>query len=307
MSSRRITVVLVLVLLLILGLAAVPGGAAGATGPRYYISLGDSVAAGWQPDPLTGAASITNQGYADQLYRRLRDAVPGLQHQKMGCPGETTYTMINGGCPAAAFLGYGSTPATGQLGQALAFLAAHPGETAFITINIGVNDVLSSCPLTMPPDDLPACVGTALGQMGANLGQIVEALRTATAGQVPIVGMNYYNPFLAVWLEGIAPDGAAGPALAEATTNLASALNGVLAMVYGNPALQVPVADVFTAFRTTRWQMVGGQPFNVFRVCQYTWMCYGDPPFMDIHPNRRGHGVIASTFQEVLHSQYGIG
>jgi hypothetical protein len=53
--------------------------------------------------------------------------------------------------------------------------------------------------------------------------------------------------------------------------------------------------------------MVDGQPFNVFRVCQYTWMCYGDPPFMDIHPNRRGHGVIASTFQEVLHSQYGIG
>jgi len=53
--------------------------------------------------------------------------------------------------------------------------------------------------------------------------------------------------------------------------------------------------------------MVGGQPFNVMRICQYTWMCYGDPPLADIHTNRRGAGVIANTFQKALDDEYGIG
>ena len=298
MSSRRITRVLALVLLLILGLVAIPGASAGTVAPQYYLSLGDSVAAGWQPDPLTGQPGLTNQGYTDQLFRRLRDAVPGLQHEKMGCPGETTTTMIAGGNPAAALcsIEYGS-----QLNDALAFLAAHPGQVAFITIDIGVNDVLSC----LANADPAGCAATRIQTVVVpNLAMIVGTLRAATANAVPIVGMNYYNPYLATWLEGIPPDGPAGPALAEQTTLLAAGLNGALAQVYA--AFQVPVADVFTAYRTMRWQMVDGQPFNVFRVCQYTWMCYGPPVNPDIHPNRRGHGVIASVFQEILEG-YGIG
>lgn len=303
MSSRRTTVLLVLALLLVAGLAAVPASAASVP-PKYYVSLGDSVAAGWQPDPETGVAGLTNQGYADQLYRRLRDAIPGLMHKKMGCPGETTASMINGGCPHRGLLGYGTTPQTSQLAQAAAFLAAHPGEIAFITIDIGVNDVLGC----LAAADPPACAATTIGkQVAPNLVTIVGTLRAVTGGTVPIVGMNYYNPYLAVWLEGIPPDGPAGPGMAQLTNTLAAGLNGALATVYGHPALQVPVADVFTAFRTTRWQMVGGEPFNVFRVCQYTWMCYGDPPFANIHPNRRGAGVIASEFQKILFDHYGIG
>ena len=77
-------------------------------------------------------------------------------------------------------------------------------------------------------------MGAALPQVGAGLGQILMTLRTATGNAVPIVGMNYYNPYLAAWLEGIPPDGADGPAYAALTSQLATALNDqTLELVYG--------------------------------------------------------------------------
>lgn len=298
MSSRRIRYVLALALGLLLALGTVPAGAAPkAPAPpvTYYLSLGDSVAAGWQPNPDTGVASITSEGYTDQLYRRLRDAVPGLVHQKMACPGETTLSMINGGGPHAALCGY--PLGNSQLMQAVAFILSHPGKVAFITIDIGVNDVLSC--LSAP--NVPGCVAGVLPSVGTRLGQILYTLRVTAGYTGPIVGMNYYNPYLAAWIEGVPPDGDAGPQFAELTNTLAMALNN-LALKPAYAAFGVPVADVFTAFRSTRWQMVDGWPFNVFRICQFTWMCSD----LDIHPNRRGHGVIAGVFQRILEG-YGIG
>ena len=42
----------------------------------------------------------------------------------------------------------------------------------------------------------------AFGNVAANLPKILAALRLAAGPHVPIVAMNYYNPFLAVWLLG---------------------------------------------------------------------------------------------------------
>ena len=153
MSPRRITLVLALVLLLVLGLAAAPGASAGRA-HRYYLSLGDSIAAGWQPDPHTGAPGFTKPGLHRPAVPEDARRHPRPEHQKMGCPGETTATMISGGGPAAALCGY---TGTSQLNAALAFLAAHPGEVAFITIDIGVNDVLSCLPATDVPAAWPCC------------------------------------------------------------------------------------------------------------------------------------------------------
>ena len=298
MSSRRILVVLALVLLLILGVAAAPGAAA-LRPHQYYLSLGDSVAAGWQPDPETGESDFTREAYTDQLYRRLRFDIPGLRHVKMGCPGETTASMIGGGGPAADLCGY---TGTSQLNAAVAFIAAHPGQVAFITIDIGVNDVLSC----LPAADVPACVAALLPQVGSGLFQILMTLRTTAGDAVPIVGMNYYNPYLAAWLEGIPPDGADGPAYAALTSQLAMALNDqTLEPVYG--MFQVPVADVWAAFRSTRTQMVFRVPLNVRMICTLTWMCADPPVGPNIHPNWLGHRVIARTLEEVLDDEYGIG
>src|SRR2546422_954300 len=62
----------------------------------YYLALGDSLSVGGQPG-LTGQTQPTSQGYADDLYQILVTKTPNLQLAKLGCIGESTYTMIYGG------------------------------------------------------------------------------------------------------------------------------------------------------------------------------------------------------------------
>jgi len=62
----------------------------------YYLSLGDSLAQGVQPN-ASGASVRTQHGYANQLFAALRSSRPGLRLVKLGCSGETTATMMNGG------------------------------------------------------------------------------------------------------------------------------------------------------------------------------------------------------------------
>jgi hypothetical protein len=64
---------------------AVPGiAAATPVKASYYVSLGDSLAASYQPN------GDLDDGYAEQLYAYERHRVPGLQLHKLGCSGETT-------------------------------------------------------------------------------------------------------------------------------------------------------------------------------------------------------------------------
>ena len=294
---RPVRVRLVLLFVVVAALIIVPAASAGAQPngqvelpvfpPRYYLSLGDSVAAGWQPDEA-GVGDYTRQGYTDVLFRRLQDDVPGLRHIKLGCPGETTVSLLTGDGSQCTY------PSGSQLSQALDFVLKHPGEVVLITITIGVNDVLA-CPLEDP--NVMECLQGKFAQIGANLLQILDPLRKMTGGQVPIIGMNYYNPFLAYWIDEIG--GVTGDQLAAQLNDLLVLFNNqVLAPIYGT--FGIPVADVFTAFRTARWAIVGGMPVNVARICQLTWMCVGEPQGPDIHPNRLGHRVIASAFQRVL-------
>ncbi len=73
-----------------------PASAAPAMQPPYYLALGDSLSQGIQPGP-TGADEPTDQGYPDQLATLLRAQDPDLRLVKLGCSGETTWTMIHGG------------------------------------------------------------------------------------------------------------------------------------------------------------------------------------------------------------------
>ena len=70
--------------------------AAGA--PPYYLALGDSLSQGVQPN-ASGQSVETKQGYADDLWSRYHASTPALRLAKLGCPGETTGTMLAGGCP----------------------------------------------------------------------------------------------------------------------------------------------------------------------------------------------------------------
>jgi lysophospholipase L1-like esterase len=250
----------------------------------YYLSLGDSLAQGVQPN-ASGTSVRTRQGYADQLSAALRSRQPGLRLVKLGCPGETTATMINGGI--CSYTG-GS-----QLAAAVRFLRAHRPQVSLITIDIGANDP-SSCITQPSAAKLLTCVGKFVPQASANIGKILTRLRQADP-TARIIAMNYYLPALAQWRHG-----PAGRAFARLSELAATGYNAVLARVYKSHGVRM--ADVFGAFYTSDFSPqvtvagLGRLPRNVAAICQWTWECAAPPRGPDEHANQAGYQVIARAF-----------
>jgi lysophospholipase L1-like esterase len=271
---------------LVVALADAPVSSADNNGVHYYLSLGDSLAAGEQPT-LPPGQNFGDEGYADQLYALEQSRIPNLSLVKLGCGGETTASMITA-VPTVFVPGIGDVPYEGrgdhffcsfphgsQLADAVSFLHAHRGFVSFVTITIGGDDVLH---------------GGGAPAIEQNLPVILAALRDAAGPDVPIVGMNYYSPLLAEWFSN--------PASLPGHIAGVVAFNNLLEGIYAS--FGDPVADVETAFSTTDTTPVGGVPLDVLRICQWTWVCAPPPLGPDIHANTGGYGVIAQAFETVL-------
>ena len=243
-----------------------PPGAANATG--WYVALGDSLAAGYQP----GVGDDKTGGYVGPVLAAKQDTSPKTKLRNLACSGETSTTLVNGGrC---------SYVKGSQLNQALAFLHAHRHTTRLVTVTIGANDV-TPC-LSAP--DRNACVQQRLTALAGNLQQTLSKVHAA-APDADIVVTNYYNPYLALYF--------VDPALAQITTGLQTALNNVIASVtapYGT------TVDVATAFKSTDTTPANGVPTNVGVICQLTWMCARN----DIHANDAGYALIGETVAAAL-------
>ncbi len=252
-----------LVTLCALALVLSPGSAAAAadTAPVYYLSLGDSLAAGTQPGRL-----FTNEGYADQLATLLRPRMPNLRLVTSMITPDLAYEGRSG--RNACHYPHGS-----QLAEAVSFLHAHQRSTALVTIDLGPNDLFR---------------GGGTDAISLNLPKILAALREAAGPGVPIVGMNFYDPRLAQsWFVSHPGDlGALGVEIANAVL-----FNDLIEALFA--AAGDPVADVEAAFRTTDTTLVGTTPRDVIVVCAWTWIC---APEQDIHANATGYGVIAVAF-----------
>src|SRR5580658_1421750 len=112
--------------------AAIPVAAAARTGlpAKYYVSLGDSLAQGVQPDPASGQSVETDRGYVDDLFAHYSAQFPGHLHLvKLGCAGETTTSMLTGAGSPCTY------PQGSQLAAAVAFITAHRSEVTLITID----------------------------------------------------------------------------------------------------------------------------------------------------------------------------
>jgi lysophospholipase L1-like esterase len=264
---------------------AFSGCAARAVPATWYLALGDSLSVGVQPD-AAGASVQTGQGYADQLHAALLPAHPGLRLVKLGCPGETTRTMIAGGICRY--------PSGSQLAAAVAFLRAHRGRMSLVTIDISANDP-EDCGSQAPLSKLVSCFATSVPDALANLATIMTRLRAAAPG-VRVVGMTYYLPALAAWLNGTS-----GQVIARLSEKLAAGYNELLAHAYTGSGARV--ADVFGAFDTSNFgdqvtvPQIGTVPRNVALICQSTWACAVPPRGPNQHANRAGYQVIAQTFQ----------
>lgn len=276
---------------LVAALAVVAGpagaGVAGAAGVSrltdsapYYLSLGDSLARGVQPNGA-GRNVPSNQGYADDLWATYHSSSPHLRLAKLGCPGETTGTMMNGGIC--------SYPLGSQLAQAADFLANH--RVRFVTIDIGANNI-DNCVSAAGIDQ--ACLAASFATVRNDLPVILQALRQA-APTVVMVGMNYYDPFVAAALKG-----GAFLALAVQSEQLGATFNKILENDFASSGVRL--ADVQAAFAPVTVAALPylDLPIDLALACAYTWMCAPAPVGPNIHATALGYTVIAAAFAQKI-------
>jgi lysophospholipase L1-like esterase len=246
----------------------------------YYVALGDSLAQGVQPN-ANGASVETRAGYPDLVYAALHRSRPSLSLIKLGCPGETTVTMINGGIC--------HYPGGSQLEAAGAFLRQHRGQVRLVTLDIGANDP-ETCSGQPSFSQLAVCAVKGVPSAVTHLATIVKQLKAAAGPGVRIVGMNYYLPALAEWRNGLS-----GHAVAWTAEKLAATFNALLGRVYEKQGIRV--ANVFGAFQTSDFDDHGQTlPRNVTLLCRWTWECAAPPRGPNQHANQAGYHVIAQSF-----------
>ena len=257
--------------------------ARGDQAPTYYLSLGDSLSTGVQPIGDADRQFRTDEGFSDQLDFILRPHLPNLRTIKLGYPGESTTTMINGGLT--------EYPHGSQLAEAVSFLRSHRGSVACVTLDIGFND-LDSFVL----EALPA----GMASIARNLPGILSSLQEAAGPETPIVGMTIYDAFLPLWLQG-----PFGRELARISVwDAVVPLNAHFCDIYR--AAGLPVADVEGAFSTTDFETevelagVGQVPINVARACEWTWGGAPPPLGPDYHATAGGYRAMAEAFARVL-------
>ena len=131
----------------------------------------------------------------------------------------------------------------------------------------------------------------------SNLPTILAELREAAGPDVPIVGMTLYNPFLANWLTG--PDGPGDRAgqrdAADGTRSTASCADLRLGRRSASP-ISRPSSRRTTSTTQVDLPGAGTVPLNVARICMWTWVCAPAPYGPDNHANEAGYGAIAHAF-----------
>jgi lysophospholipase L1-like esterase len=264
---------------------ATPAQATG-SGPAYYLALGGSDSVGFQPTAAVPHGAHTDEGYADDLVGAEHARWDDLELVQLGCPGETTLAMLEGGDRCS--------PDVSQLSRAVSFLRQHP-STVLVTVDVGFNDMVH-CLAHHVVDE--GCVDHALADVRTQLPQILAALRAAGGPKMQIVGVGRYDPYLQAYLEG-----AAGQSFAAQSLGVTARLNETLRSAYEGTG--IPMADVAGAFDMNSdapATLPGGEPvpLNVARTCALTWECVTGPLGHNKHPNTTGYRLISEAISDEL-------
>jgi lysophospholipase L1-like esterase len=265
-----------------------PSGAATITGPTYVLALGGSGSVGEQPTDLHPEGQRTDDGYSNDLYDELRASWPDLRLVKLGCPGTTTTTFLEGGDHCVY-------PEGTQLAAADDFLRSHP-STVLVTVDLGFNNLRSCFVFHVRVDQ--TCVAGVINDVHVQLAQILASLRAAAGSGTQIVGVGHFDPYLGDELRG-----GGGSAFAADTLSAVDRLNDTLRQTYA--AAGVRMADVAAAFDTDDSALsdvsgLGDVAKNVARVCELTWACAPAPYGPNQHPNDQGYRVIAEAIRDEI-------
>src|SRR4051794_37978077 len=190
---RRLIPVAALLLALL-----VPGVAQAKKKPSYYVSLGDSYAAGYRPVPRPDGET-TRHGFAYQLVGLAKKRGYKLKLVNFGCIKETTESILER-TKKCELLGPGGVNYAGetQVAAATKFIKRHRGQIGLITVSIGGNDV-TACAKAADP---VACVGPAMDRVKANGKTLMKRLRKEAGKKTRIVGVTYPDVLLGDWVNG---------------------------------------------------------------------------------------------------------
>ena len=279
--------------LVVLGADALAPAPASQPAAPLYLALGDSLAAGMQPD-AQGHDRPTRHGYVDVVGRSLAQSHTGLRSRTLSCGGATAMTLLHGGAGCQP----DGEPA--QLERAEDILAANPG-TVLVTIDIGDNDIEACIDGNTGGVD-NACLKRGEARIRQALPQIAARLRAAAPPSVPVIGLVDYDQFLSLWLQG-----SRGRAAARRSLPIIRRLNQLATSIYRQAG--VKVADATSRFATEdlshrrRLPGHGAVPLAVYRICTLTWACSPEPIGHDDHARPAGYYQLGESILDVLHAR----
>lgn len=191
-SPAVVPIVIALLSLVTSTLALSTRANADPTPSYFYLAIGASESLGFQPTPDTPHGVPTDEGYTDNLvtYEAARGIT--LDLTQVGCPGETTTTMLTGNDHC-----YGGVDT--QLATAMNVLSEHQSEQGIVTIDIGFNNVRLCLRHHFVNE---VCVKQQLHDVRSDLPLIVQSLKRTAGPDVTFVGLGHYDPYLAYELHG---------------------------------------------------------------------------------------------------------
>src|SRR3954454_3144520 len=258
--------------------------------PPIYVSLGDSLAAGWQPG-RRGHDRATKQGYVDVVARSLGRTHPGLESHKLSCGGATAGTLLFGSA------GCQPNGQPSQVERAEALLSTHD-DVVLVTVDIGDNDIEYCFDADAGSVDR-TCLQRGEARIRQFLPKIAARLRAATPPGTPVVGFGDYDQFPSLCLEG-----AGGRAAARRSVSVIAELNRLASRLYRQAGVEV--ADAGARFATgdltdrRRLPGHGMVPLAVYNICTWTWACSPEPIGHDDHARPGGYYQLGESILDVL-------
>ena len=231
---------------------------------RYYLALGDSVPHGhiW----VDGVA--LKKSYPYRFAERLEQLRPDITVVNYSCSGESTGTMIAGGCPMQLLGLPLQDPFAGpQLDAAADFLRRHPGQVSPITLTIGSGDLRE---LLIACNNDFACmeprIPAAMAAFSRNLSFVIGSLR-AEAPDAEIIVTGMWNTFVGSF---------------DVSDPLIMNVNDLMAAVASRHGARF--ANPFPVFNPQ-----GDPEAELAAICALTRLCSDG----DSHPSDAGHAALA--------------
>jgi lysophospholipase L1-like esterase len=283
-----------MIVLALVAALALPAAAEAAKPQRqYYVSLGDSYAAGYQPT-AAGQGANTRNGFAYQVPKLAKAKGYRYELVNFGCGGETTVSLLERTerCSNAVPGGRHYAGRT-QIAAAERFIRRHRARVGLITVSIGGNDV-TKCARDANP--IP-CVGAAVTAINENVTTIARRLRKAAGRKVRIVGITYPDVILGQWVGDKANQDLAKLSVVAFRDLINPALTKAYAAA-GGTLVDVTAASGAYGSLDELVALPSGTlvPKPVADVCRLTYYCQ----FRDIHARTSGYRLIADLIVKAL-------